>query len=1022
MNYRPLPIPIHGGMDTRTDPRLVRPPFWRRLENVVFGEKGKIAKRHGSVLLGGDDVSGTPVPAARALGVRGAELVRFSDDHVYSYEEVSDAWIDKGILESIVPTQRTIAYNPARQRLPDGAVAQGIEVRAWEDSRNGVRYAIYDAGTGAAIIADRELSATGSRPRCIVIDDIILLYYAEGTSLKLKTIRPFDVAGSVTDAATAVATDLANANPCYDVYSLGDSGAVAYRTNANQLQVSLLDITGLLTAVPAPFTIAEDPANGVTIAPSVANDRLYVGWATSGAVRYAVRVLSSFTVVQAPADHQATVGIRVTAEWAGAACHVFWENTAAATYNYIVKKEQVSITGARSGALSIRHSGLASGAFVHGTTVYALLVHDSLLQPTYFLVRHDLVIVGRLLQSEAEGIRSAAELSRPQVAGDLAYMTQTYRERLEVEPRLAEAVAAGTTPKVAYADTGVKAITLDFKADQSHHSAELGRTLYVSGAQLWQYDGGETPVEAGFHLYPENVPAPSFAAGGLPNGFYTYLFLWGWINDAGVMEYSSTALKLTIEVTGGNGKVTWTVPSLAHTGKQGVRTNAFLLGYRTKVNPGPGAALYRFTSADPSVAGDNGWKYNDPTADTISITDAMLDATLATKETCYFNKRELDNLPAAAGSVLAAGQDRLYVAGFEKGSLVAASKFHESGLGIAFNEALGFESDAAGGDIVAIEMLNDARILFKRDRIFAVVGDGPPNGGGVWQRPQLVTTDVGCVDQRTVTRVPQGIVFYSAKGWRLITPSSGWFKVVYIGEPAEAFNTQSYSAAVLSAERGEVRFLAEPGGKSLLWDYQAKAWCVWTGVSGIDAVSWRGKMVYVRNTGEVLLEDESVATDGGVAYAWSGDLPWIQGGGPLGWQQVRRLIGCGDYDGLCKVHIETAFDFEEVYQDPADWDPADSVDLTTFGGGASWGAESVFGGAGSSIAVFDYDFARRKCCAWTARIEEVPDSNPTKAISLSLLVADIMPMPGTYPLRAAVRVAPTTGGGGGGPGGGAGAT
>ena len=280
MNFRPVPIQIHGGMDTRSDPRLVRPPFWRALENVVFGEKGKIGKRHGSILLGQDDVSGNALPAARALGTRKDELLRFSDDRVYSYEEVQDAWVDKGVLESIVPTQRTIAYNPARQRMGDGGVAEGVEVYAWEDSRGGVHYSVYDAGTGAAVVADRELSSTGTRPRVIVIDDIILLYFAEGTALKLKTIRPFDVAGSVADAPVSVLTDISNTNPAYDLYSLGDSGVLAYRNGANQVSFSFLDITGLLTSIPAPFTIAEDPANGITIAPSVESDRLYIGWAT----------------------------------------------------------------------------------------------------------------------------------------------------------------------------------------------------------------------------------------------------------------------------------------------------------------------------------------------------------------------------------------------------------------------------------------------------------------------------------------------------------------------------------------------------------------------------------------------------------------------------------------------------------------------------------------------------------------------------------------------------------------------
>lgn len=1018
MNYKPYPIPIHGGMDTRTDPRMVRPPHWRDLRNVVFSAKGQAQRRHGSRLLGDEDVSGTTLPAARALGNRAGELLRFGDDHVWSYEAAQDAWIDRGILESIVPTQRAIASNPARQRMGDWGRAESISVAVWEDSRGGVRYSIGDEDTGAAIIADRELSATGARPRVIVIDNVILIYFAEGTSLKLKTIRPFDVSGSVADAALSVATDLAAANACFDVYSLGSSGVVAYRTGGNQLKVAVLDITGALGSIPASFTIAEDPANGITLAPSDANDRLYVGWATSGAVRYAVYVLSSFTAVQAPADHQATVGIRPTAEWVGAVCHVFWEVTAAETYNHLVKKEQVSVAGARSGALQIRHSGLAAGAFRRGSNVYTVLVHDSLLQPTYFLVRQDLAIVGRLLQGEAEGIRSAAALSRPQVLDDVAYFTATYRERLEVEPRLAEAVAAGTAPKVAYADTGVKLIALDFASKQSHHSVEAGKALYVSGAMLWQYDGGEKPVECGFHLYPENIPAPSAAGGGLPNGAYTWMFFWEWTNAWGERERSSTALKITYTVAGGNGTVTFTVPTLAHTGKTGERTNVALVAYRTKINPPKGAALYRASSADPSVGGNNGWKYNDPTADTITWTDAMTDTTLGTKELCYFNTGELDNLPPLVGSVIAGGSDRVYVAGFERGSKVQSSKLCREGFGVAFNEALGMETDTAGGDIIAIEMLHDVRIIFKRSRIYSSVGDGPSDAGGVWQRPQLITTDVGCIDQRTVTRVPHGIVFFSEKGWRLLRPASLGFKVEYIGERAEKYNSQEYAAAVLIARRGEVRLLAEPGGTSLLWDYQANAWCAWTGVNGVDAVEWQGSMVWVRDTGDVLMEDEDVGDDGGVAYAAGGDIAWIQPAGPMGWFQVRRVIGYGDYESPHKLHLESAFDFEETWQDPADFDPATSVDITTFGGGASWGAEAVFGGTGSAIEVFEYDFARRKCCAFSLRIEEVPDANPGKGFSLTALVADIMLMPGAYPLRQSIRIAPTSGGGGGGPGGG----
>lgn len=1018
MSYRPVPIPIHGGVDTRTDPKLVRPPFWRDLRNAVFSQTGNLEKRPGSLALGDEDVAGNVIGPSRALATRKDELLRFTDQKVYSYEEAADKWIDKGLLESIVPTQKTVAFCLARQRFGDGCLLDGVSVYAWEDSRGGIRYSIYDEETGAAIYADKELSATGVRPRLIPIAGAIQIYWAEGLNLRRKTIRPFDVEGSFAEAIVTVATDMHSTVPVFDIVATSTTGVIAYRTNGAQLYVSSLSTSGGLVGTPTPITIAEDPVGGITVAPSEANDRLYIGWCTSGAVRYRMVTLSAFSGVSAAADHQATAGLRITASWAGAVCCAFWEISAAATYNYRVVKEEVSVAGARSGTATIRHSAIASGAFTEGATAYVVLVHDSLLQPTYFVARHDLEVVGRLLQEEAEGIRAAPHLARPQMVGRVAYFVATYREKLEVESNFAAAVAAGSTPKVAYADTGLKRIALDYGSNQSHRAVEIGKCLYLSGAQMWSYDGGPRPVEVGFHLYPENVPAPSVAAGGLPNGTYTWIFLYGWTNDEGEREFSSTALKITYTVAGSNGTVTWTVPSLAHTAKKApLRTNVALYVFRTKVNPPPGAPAYLCSSNDPAATGTNGFVYNDPTADTVSFTDAMADAALAVRELCYLNTAGFDNLPPRVGTILAAGKDRVFAAGLERGNVIEASKLVEGSEVPAFNGDIEIVVDSAGGDITALEVLDDRLVIFKRDRIFLLVGDGPANTGGAWQnRPQLIPTDVGCVDQRTVTRTPLGVAFFSEKGWRLIDRNG---RVTYIGEKVEAYNGQSFSAAVLLAARGEIRCLVEDdGGRSLLYDYQAGAWCTWTGVAAVDAVEWRGAMTYLRADGSILREDEAAAADAGTEYAFYGELAWIQPAGPLGWQAVKRVAAFGDSFGPHKVEVSVGYDFEEAWLYPATFDPTGTVNQSSWGSGASWGVEPVFGGAGSSIELWSYYLPRMKCASFTLRIEEIPDATPSRAFSLSMLVAELMVLPGMYPLRRAVRIAPASGGGGGAPGGG----
>src|SRR5215470_1049638 len=100
----PLSLPFIGGVDTRTDPLMLRPPKMAELTNAMF-VPGGIQKRPGLAKIvelayadtGSAFAAGVPradqtVTAARMLGNRGNELFLVSDGAVYSYAPEVSRW------------------------------------------------------------------------------------------------------------------------------------------------------------------------------------------------------------------------------------------------------------------------------------------------------------------------------------------------------------------------------------------------------------------------------------------------------------------------------------------------------------------------------------------------------------------------------------------------------------------------------------------------------------------------------------------------------------------------------------------------------------------------------------------------------------------------------------------------------------------------------------------------------------------------------------------------------------------
>ena len=119
-----------------------------------------------------------------------------------------------------------------------------------------------------------------------------------------------------------------------------------------------------------------------------------------------------------------------------------------------------------------------------------------------------------------------------------------------------------------------------------------------------------------------------------------------------------------------------------------------------------------------------------------------------------------------------------------------------NGQGVGFNLRFQKPVDPAGGDVTALGFMDDKTIIFKQRRTFAFFGDGPlPTGAqDTFSKPQLVTTDMGCDNQRSLESTDLGLMLESEKGIYLLDRS---LQSVYIGADVEGFNDLNITSGVL---------------------------------------------------------------------------------------------------------------------------------------------------------------------------------------------------------------------------------
>lgn len=1003
-----IAIPMGGGLDVKTDAKVVLPTKLTALENAEFVEGGSVRKRPGY-----DRVT---APAnALGLATRKDELLCLTTTGIHSYDAHTGAFQDAGEYCPMTWVAEPVVNSTSAQTRGDCATNSGVTAYAWQDSRGGVRYALYDSVTGAAFLADGSLSsANASEPKVVASGENLVIAYRDtaNNDLKYKLIRPGDITGSIASAVGDLTTTL-SANSDYDIVG-GDTASfwVLYEDSSGGVDLTLKRFSSSCALLVTAVVTANDVERPLALAYNGATGKLLVAYATTASgdttvAEYTGSSLAPTGVTTTITQANTLEGISLAAlDDGGISCYTTSATGGANTTSWYYRNASGTET---SGTILKGHT--YSSGWNAGSIGYHILSFDSItsLQDSYFVFRHDGVLVGRLFYGEGNGnprTSSASYGPRVSALGDGTFQcVLEYRTGLPTDSGANKDVIK---PDAAFTGVGLRRVVFDPGPTPS--SVDLEGTAYLSGSMLWAYDGGPHPVEANPLQWPDWAPgvanggtlASSARAGSIPIGSLNYRVYAEFTLANGQRVRSAAITRLL--TTASSNEVDMTIPSIPFTRWLSDRPNLRFVVYRTEVNKSD--LYYRVSSSDPSSTGDNAHCANDPATATVAFTDNMTDAVLITQELDYQCQGELPHLAPDGTSFAAAAQARLFlVGGGTKPNNIAPSLLRFDGEPVHFNpNQVISETPTYGGAVTGVAPLNDVVVAFKERAVFAVAGNGPDNtnSSGFFETRAL-SSDMGCTDPGTIVSLPIGVMFKSRKGFHLITPD---FQIAYVGADVEAYNTQTFVGAAPVPDSNQVVFVSADG-PALVFDWYYRSWAVWTNHTGLDACVWKeDTFAYLRDDGYVFLRNSGVYTDGGTGYALKIRTAPIR---PENSVQRQWLVGpvtvLGDYRSLHRLLVDVIYDRDESAFERFTVTPANFVNTELYGDDTPYGDADYYGG---DIASGEYQFEfkpkRSKCQTVRFEFTDIPGTNPGASYEITELAMRVGLIGGNARLPATRKV------------------
>lgn len=976
MNKRVVDVPITGGLNTKMSRKNVTPPDFIELRNVRWREEGKITKRYGYSNLGQAVNTGT-LNTPVALGAIKDELLMLSTDRLYSYSSADSKWYDKGAVTATSTKLTKVTASPLNSSAVDVIVQDGLRVATWLEGTT-IYYSIVDVGTGNAIVDKTQLVASAGSiyPRLASLAGNIYIFY--NSSSNLVYLRIPTTAPSSTSTGNLY-TDL-DSGGMFDVDTVGDHLYVFYKlTGVSTVRIAKVDKN--LNVIANNTISSEDPQSYATTvvqafdSTSAGEKVIFLGWVDSSdnirTVAYDVSLVQLFapdTVETLANVDKLVISIDDSTQ---SQVKYLYSVTAASTQNYYLKGNTVTNAGTiGTAAVVMRSVGLASRPAYHNDVSYVNVLHDSTLQATYFTITNDGRVVAKFAAGEGG---THATTKRP--SNFCALTSTSYTFGLLKKGRVQSENAT------LFADRSPHFADLVLDPAKAFIHTVMHDDFVMAGGVVLSYDGQST-TEYGFHLAPEGVSSADATSGGsMADGTYLVYAVYEWTDKRGVRFQSAPSVAVTDVISGGsgNGKLTVTVPALRITDKSSdvpfsSREDVIV---RVFVTEAGGTVPYSAgTATNPNVLSSD-------TVD-IEITSVSL-----SNEILYTSGGTLDNVAPASCAYLFTHDNRPVQLGVENPHQVRLGKEIKPGQGVGFNEDLVINLDPQGGDTVAGASMDDYMVIFKETAIYAISGSGPNDLGenSTYSAPQLISSDVGCKDVKSVRQMPDGILFKSEKGIYLLSRS---LDLTYIGDRVEEYNSTTVLSTDILKTTNEIRFVTD-ASVTLVYNYYFKRWVVHDTPGALDATTWKDSEYVYLTSSKVLQESSSTWLDDGSYVQSKVRTGWIHLAGMQGFQRIYKMAMLGTYHANHVFAIRHYYDYSEIVLDENRITASTLINTATYGSSDTYGSDDYYGGSqNDEVYQLREDTPRQKCQAISFEfVDSLVDANTGQGFSIegiSLLV------------------------------------
>ena len=1014
-----MDVPFSQGIDTKTDPLLVQQPMLIALQNAIFQKGGTLTKRNGYLPLSTSIMGGGTLTTGQALALFNQELLQItSAGELYAYVPSINQWVDRGAVTPCTITDSQIVRNTYTQANPDMDTANGVTVTVWEDTRGGIRASVRDETTGGYILSDVSLSVNATNPKVVAVGTTLCVLCMDLTFGGLCLFTLNTASPTAFSSEVLVDTNVQSGALRLDAVSYnGQAILAAWSTSGAGTKISYILTNGtegspVNGGYPNPMLLTNSCANCVSLSWDSANGVIWLDMASFFGL-YVQTLSTAFVSLTGPTLVDASTGIQnVIHHVSGTNLLLWYEVSSTQTYNHLVYSNQISLTGVVAGAtVFMRSVGLASKAFHNASAStfvpFFHVAYSSSTQASLFMVNG---LTGAVV---AKGI--------PGLGGNL--FTEGQLPRVVLTSGGTYAVPVCTRVQVTNSTTSVNGtitsintyfiIGLDrydyrFNSIDCYRSAQLGGNLHLCGGLVQIYDG-QSVVEHGFHLYPDQVTATANTSGGsMSDGVYGVCVVWYWQDMQGQIHRSapSQAQNVTISGGGGNGSISLTIPTLRITAKTGTRTPPVAAVFRTTVN-GTNYQRVGNGSNDPVLSP----VYSSTSIDTVSFSLTVNDAAIAANEFLYTTGNVLPNTPTPPAKLISSTKNRLVLAGvLGQPNTFYYSQPWISGNPVGFHPNLSGQVDPHGGPLTAVGTIDSTVMLFKEGSVFYFSGDGPDTTGNNNQftEPQLVTSEVGCTNPDSIAITGDGVMCETAKGIWLIDRS---LQSTYIGAPVEAYNSLQTTSAVQVDGVNQVRFTANDG-VGLIYDTYFNQWGTFTNFQANDAVSWPYytveqqqvvfKYTYLSTNGTVMVEAPGYYLDNLNPIALYVQTAWIKTSSLQGFFKVPWVTILGIFYSNHTLNVGVAYDFQGFVNEIHQYPP--NLGTETYGTN-TYGVETPYGGVSSTVYQFRFRPNIMKTQSIQFTFTEQSPSNG-QGFALSGATLQIAQLPGPFKkLSAAATIA-----------------